>query len=405
MSKNPIPEPTAPTGTGENERAAARTSDGAPTAAVVTPAGRGAVATIAVQCSPELFDVEPCLFMAANRRSVREQPIDRICFGRWGAAETEAEDVVLCRTGEQTTEIHCHGGSAAANRILRDLAQRGCRAEAWETQLAARGATTAAIEVTQALSRAATLRTAGILLEQQTVLVEELRNLPQADPDQLPERLDNLLRWSEFGVKLTEPWRVVLCGRPNVGKSSLINALLGYTRSIVFDQPGTTRDLLTANAAFDGWPVELTDTAGLRDGGDVIETIGVERARERLKCANLAIIVIDRSRVPTDEDYRLLEAFPDSLRVANKCDLEDAWGGKLPSDAMAVSSLIGDGVEELASEIGRRIAPTVPDAGTPLPVTDRQMRLLQAARKAIEQQDAPAARSAIERCLDDPGEP
>ncbi|REJ86534.1 MAG: GTP-binding protein, partial [Planctomycetota bacterium] len=277
--------------------------------------------------------------------------------------------------------------------------------EAWESQLAARGATTAAIEVTQALSRAATLRTAGILLEQQTVLVEELRNLPQADPDQLPERLDNLLRWSEFGVKLTEPWRVVLCGRPNVGKSSLINALLGYTRSIVFDQPGTTRDLLTANAAFDGWPVELTDTAGLRDGGDVIETIGVERARERLKCANLAIIVIDRSRVPTDEDYRLLEAFPDSLRVANKCDLEDAWGGKLPSDAMAVSSLIGDGVEELASEIGRRIAPTVPDAGTPLPVTDRQMRLLQAARKAIEQQDAPAARSAIERCLDDPGEP
>ena len=231
--------------------------------------------------------------------------------------------------------------------------------------------------------------------------MRELQSLPELQADDLNSRLDRLLHWSRFGLKLTEHWRVVLCGLPNVGKSSLINALLGYTRSIVFDQPGTTRDVLTAEAAFDGWPVEISDTAGLREQGDVIETIGVERARHRLENADLSIVVIDRSSAPEGEVLHLIDAHPDALLVAHKCDLDDAWGQSLPSEAIAVSSLRGDGVETLASHIANRLVPIAPSAGTPLPVTQRQVDLLRAAREAVDRGDLIAARSAIERCLEE----
>jgi tRNA modification GTPase len=107
---------------------------------------------------------------------------------------------------------------------------------------------------------------------------------------ELTAQLDALLRWSEFGRHLTQPWQVVLTGVPNVGKSSLINRLLGYSRSIVYAEPGTTRDVVTAATAFDGWPVELSDTAGLRDAAGEIEAAGVERARRHLATADLAIV-------------------------------------------------------------------------------------------------------------------
>ena len=372
-----------------------------PTASLITPIGRGAVATIMVRGAASLFDAVPPLFAAANGKSVALQPVNRVCFGRWGTDTAETEDVVICRVSEQTTEIHCHGGTAAAERIQRDLAERGVPAVDWEQQLAIDGASTVEIEIMRALTRSTTPRTAKILLEQQALLVPELRSLPELQADELKSRLDRLLHWSRFGLKLTEPWQVVLCGLPNVGKSSLINALLGYTRSIVFDQPRTTRDVLTAEAAFDGWPVELSDTAGLREQGDVIESIGVERARHRLENADLSIVVIDRSNAPEGEVLHLINANPDALLVANKCDLGDAWGQSLPGEAIVVSSLRGDGVETLASHIANRLVPIAPPAGTPLPVTQRQVDLLRDAREAVDRGDLTAAGSAIERCIEE----
>jgi tRNA modification GTPase len=99
--------------------------------------------------------------------------------------------------------------------------------------------------------------------------------IAQGDRAAASDQIDRLLDRADVGQHLLRPWRVALAGRPNAGKSTLINALVGYTRAIVHHLPGTTRDVVTADAAFDGWPVELSDMAGLRSGGGTTETEGV----------------------------------------------------------------------------------------------------------------------------------
>ena len=104
-----------------------------------------------------------------------------------------------------------------------------------------------------------------------------------------------LARYAPLGRRLTAPWRVVVAGPPNVGKSSLVNALAGYQRSIVAPTPGTTRDVVTTRLAIDGWPVELADTAGVREATDALETQGVRLAREATAAADLCLWVLDAS--------------------------------------------------------------------------------------------------------------
>src|SRR5690606_26525433 len=128
--------------------------------------------------------------------------------------------------------------------------------------------------------------------------------------------------------------QVVLFGRPNVGKSSLMNRLAGFERAIVLDVPGTTRDLVTTEIALDGWPIRLTDTAGLRDRADELELSGIERARSRIASADLRILVLDRAAPPQDEELELLRTSTAPLVVANKVDQRDAWGTALPPEAI-----------------------------------------------------------------------
>ena len=143
------------------------------------------------------------------------------------------------------------------------------------------------------LTRAPTLRTAEILLEQtQGALDRELSRLIEEirGPHHLAlEHLDRLIAHGQVGVRLTTGWRVVIAGRPNVGKSRLLNALAGYQRAIVDPTPGTTRDLVTALTAFDGWPVELVDTAGMRETDDAIERSGIDRTLRQTETADLVL--------------------------------------------------------------------------------------------------------------------
>jgi tRNA modification GTPase len=376
-----------------------------PSAALWTARGRGAVATIRLQADVRRWPgIESLPFLAANGRPLGDQPTGRVVFGRWGI-DADSEEVVICLIDDRTLEIHCHGGEAAASRILADCAQAGCRVLNWNEMVRiAQGLLEA--ELLEALSRATTLRTAEILLEQSNGLLRaELEFLEgENDPEVLLTRIAALLRWSDFGLHLTRPWKVVLAGRPNVGKSSLTNALLGYTRSIVFDQPGTTRDVVTATTAIDGWPIEFSDTAGLREGLEPLETAGIERARGALAEADLPIVLIDISQPESDDDRALLAAQPTAIVVAHKCDLpgwdgSNAWNAAAVVEWRPVSSKTGDGVDLLLQAISKRLVPHCPQAGTPMPVTERQVSLLREAAEAARGGGLSNCRDMIGRIL------
>jgi len=375
-------------------------SDEAPVASLWTPRGRGAIATIRVRVDVRRWLPTTSLpFQAANGRPLGVQPLGRVVFGRWGSEP--AEHVVLSVLDEQTLEIHCHGGDAAAARILNDLAGAGCRVVPLQ-EMVTIGEGLVEAELFEALSRATTLRTAAILMEQSNGLLRAALESLAADKDlkSLDRQINALLRWADFGVHLTRPWKVVLAGRPNVGKSSLINALLGYTRSIVFDQPGTTRDVVTATTAVDGWPIELSDTAGLREDSEPLEAAGIERARGALAEADLSIVLIDASTPATDDDRRLLAAFPTAIVIAHKCDLPpwdgpDAWESRVARGWLRMSSKTGAGVDALIRTISARLVPAVPPAGTPVPVTARQVSLLRRAGEAAQRGDLALCRQTL----------
>lgn len=344
------------------------------TAAVWTPSGRGAVATIRVHGDfPRLSAGMTGLFQAASGRSLAETPPQQIRFGQWG--RDPAEDVVVCRIAEEACEIHCHGGDAAVRRILADLRAIGCEVVDWQDQLEAeRGVWER--EHADVLSRATTLRAAGWIADQagrmEQVIAELTALVAQGQREQASEQAREILAWANFGSHLTRPWEVVLAGRPNVGKSSLINALVGFERSIVFDEPGTTRDVVTAETVLDGWAIRLSDTAGQRGSSDHLEAAGIARAREAFANADARLLLIDVSQPPHADDWALLAAWPDAIVVAHKVDLPDAWSEALPKNATRVSSLQRIGLRELSSAILARLVPTLPPDEAVIPLTDRQ---------------------------------
>lgn len=367
------------------------------TAALLTPVGRGAVATIRVEGDLNSLDrTSGQLFDAANGRPLSEQPLERIAFGTWGRTEWVAgEDVVICRVDATALEIHCHGGEAAVRRIQNDLKQVGCEVVDWRQQLETT-AGTLEFEFAEKLSRATTWRTADLLNEQAHGLLrqrlEELNQLlteSENGETNLPAltavrtELDELLGWAQFGLHLSQPWTVVLTGRPNVGKSSLINALLGYQRAIVFDQPGTTRDVVTAETAFDGWPVLLADTAGLREAAEELEAAGIALARQQLHQADARLILVDLSQPPTPDDRVLIDEWPDAIVIGHKCDLGNHWQSALPTSAIQASSVTGEGLDTIQQRLVEHLVPQVPPAGTPIPISQHQIELLEQARTRL----------------------
>jgi tRNA modification GTPase len=344
------------------------------------------------------MDAEPPLFRAANGRPLSAQRLNRVCFGRWGA--DPGEEVVVCRIDPETVEICCHGGVAAVARIVRDLELRGARTTSWQESLHEQQSFVTA-ECLESLTQASTLRTAAILLEQSDGILERsFDHLMSLDGPSLITAIDELLKWSAFGLHLTRPWQVVLTGAPNVGKSSLINRLVGYQRSIVYAEPGTTRDVVTAAAVFDGWPVELSDTAGLREAPGEIEAAGIARARQQVDNADLTVIVLDRSRPVSTDEHRLLEDSPEAIVVAHKSDLTGAWNAAFGRNHIAVSSLTGVGIDSLIAAIITRLVPATPPPGTPIPVTPRQTEILTEARESARSGDRDSARSHLQRLVD-----
>jgi tRNA modification GTPase len=351
----------------------------------LTTDARGAIAVVRVWGTAAV-DVVDSAFRPNRGVGLSHSPGVGPRFGRIGQGLGD-EVVVVVLDGERPeVEVQCHGGPAAVQTVLTALVAAGARrasAGRWATRVSR---TSIRAQAEYDLAHAPTLRTAEILLEQaQGALDQEIQAIVDRsthDPGGASDRLDELLERVDLGLRLLAGWQIVLFGRPNVGKSRLLNALAGYERAIVDATPGTTRDVVSVGTALDGWPVQIDDTAGLRATDDPVESQGVALAQRRREKSDLGILVLDRSEPLRHEDLALLAASSPAIRVANKADLAPAWDASTVA-ALPVSAERGDGLDELIAAIVARLVPRPPDPGVGVPFRARQVRLLRAARAAM----------------------
>jgi tRNA modification GTPase len=201
------------------------------------------------------------------------------------------------------------------------------------------------------------------------------------------EALDALLRDGRAGRLIREGATVVLAGRPNAGKSSLFNALVGSARAIVTPLPGTTRDLLTERVDIDGIAVTLVDTAGLGEPGDPIEVEGMARARQAVEIARLTLVILDGSQRLDEADRALLTGAKNCVAVITKSDLPRRWSpdrlGVTPEPPVDVSAITGAGIDELRRAIVRALTARDDWREPPAITNTRHLSLVQAARAAV----------------------
>ncbi|MCA9248849.1 MAG: 50S ribosome-binding GTPase [Planctomycetales bacterium] len=369
---------------------------------LLTPRGRSAVATVRVE-GPAALAATDRLFHGVRGCRIEAAMIGAVMFGRWGDAH--GEGVVLVRVAEATVEVHCHGGAAASRAIVDSLHQLGCAEIDWFDWIAAQDAVPIRCAAFSSLLQARSERTAEILLDQyhgalQRKLAQIADQLRAGELALARASIDRLLQLAPLGMRLIEPWKVCLVGEPNVGKSSLLNQIVGFERAIVFDQPGTTRDALGVEIALDGWPVRLFDTAGLRQAEDEIEQAGIARTVDHVASADLLLNVIDCSRPRSEQDLQSVFGDCPRLDVANKidCCAEAYAEGYWPTNA-----LTGEGVAALCAAVIEELVPTAPDAGEALPFLPAHWHGLEVASLALNRNDLAEAGKCLLRLLDAPG--
>jgi tRNA modification GTPase len=352
---------------------------------VLTPQGRGAVAVVRVW-GRDAVVVVAAAFRPRSGPGLAGTPAGRLRLGRMGAG-TGDEVVAVVLDGEvPEVEVHCHGGPASLALVVAALVAAGAEPGPPEAWVGRPGRSPVSVAAEIDLAAAPTVRSAEILLEQAQGALEAellgLRGRVASEPAAALQRLDALLRRSAVGLRLVRGWRVALAGRPNVGKSRLLNALAGYERALVAPTPGTTRDVVTLRTALDGWPVELADTAGLRPTLDPVEATGVALARARQGAADLVLVVLDRSGPRTEADAAVLAAHPGAPIVANKADLPAAWEAE-PLGALPISARTGEGLDHLIAVLARRLVPEPPAPGTGVPFRAAQVLRLHRVRRLL----------------------
>ena len=361
-----------------------------PAVTILTPQGRGAIGVVRAW-GPGALAVADAAFRPARGVGLSQTEPGRLRLGRIGQGLGDEVVAVVLDGDPPSVEIQCHGGPVAIALVvdaLRDAGAEVAEPEAWATSQAD---SSIQAEALVDLSRAPTLRTAEILLEQaQGALDRELARVVAAISTDRPaalEILERLIASARVGLRLIRGWRVVISGRPNVGKSRLLNALAGYQRAIVDPTPGTTRDLVTLTTAFEGWPVELVDTAGLRTTDDAIERSGIDRAVRQTESADLVLKVLDRSEPLQLEDLELIDTPVPALLVANKADLPAAWSladSRFSTmEILSISAEQGEGLDRLIAAMVARLVPSPPEAGSGVPFREGQVTRLQNALEAL----------------------
>ena len=405
------------------------------------------------------------VFRAFNGSPFSQQTPRNMVFGEMLDAQGRVIDQGLAvrfpgprsYTGEDSAEFHCHGSPVVLRELLGALFAAGAR-QARAGEFTKRAFLNGRLDLTQAeavidlidAETASAARNAAAQLDgglrrvlepiQDALLDVTSRfyavvDYPDEDiedirPEQVAQALDSsaaaldrLLATCQRGKVLKSGVRTAIVGRPNAGKSSLLNALAGFDRAIVTDIPGTTRDTVEESVLCGGVLLRLTDTAGIRDTEDTVEQLGVERSRKALEAADLVLAVVDGSVPPTAEDLavlRLAAKAPRWIAVFSKCDLWDTKARSVgvigqvgtPAASVSLSAVTGQGLDRLEAAVAALFpAGEAPDSGSLL--TDQRQeeaarRARDAVRRAKEALDAGLTPDAIltdaEEALDALGE-
>lgn len=410
-------------------------------AAISTPMGEGAIAIVRLS-GDEAIGIADKIFRSPSGKKLADEQSHTIHYGHLTDPSTGeiVEEVMVSImkapktfTREDVVEVNCHGGVVAVNRVLNLVLKEGARL-AEPGEFSKRAFLNGRIDLSQAeavmdLIRAKTDRAMNVALNQMegklSKLIGELRqalletlaqvevniDYPEYDDVEevtiplmiekgtwVKEEIEKLLRTSSQGKILREGLSTVIVGRPNVGKSSLLNSLVQENKAIVTDIAGTTRDIIEEYVNVRGVPLRLVDTAGIRETEDIVERIGVERSRQVLKEADLILLVLNSSEQLTEEDIRLFEATEgmDMIVVINKTDLPQKIDmqqvRQLSGNGAIVTTSIlkEEGIDELEESIARLFFEGTLEAGDLTYVSNaRHIALLHKAHTSI--QDALAA--------------
>lgn len=401
--------------------------------AISTPIGEGAISIVRLS-GPDAIEITSKVYKGKDLIKVDSHTIH---YGKIIDPETNevAEEVMVTImrgpktfTREDVVEINCHGGLVSVNRVLEIVLSQGARL-ADPGEFTKRAFLNGRIDLSQAeavmdLIRAKTDKAMNVALKQMdgrlSALIKKYRqslletvahvevNIDYPEYDDVEEmshemmrqktkevhaEIEELLSVAKQGKILREGIATAIIGRPNVGKSSLLNALVQENKAIVTDIPGTTRDIIEEYVNVRGIPLRLVDTAGIRDTEDIVERIGVERSRQALKEADLILFVLNYNEVLSEEDLRLFEAVQglEYIVIVNKTDLEQ----KLNMDQ--VKEMVGDkkivttsllkeeGIDQLESAIASSFFAGDIDTGDLTYVSNvRHIQLLRQAKQALE---------------------
>lgn len=399
-------------------------------AAIATAPGEGGIGIVRISGS-QAADVADALFHTKKIKSFHEAEPYRLYFGhvvRKGQRVDEGLAVYMkaphSYTGEDVVEIQIHGSTEALRETLELALENGAlpasrgeftkraflngrldlsQAEAVMDIIEARGS--AALSQAESHLSGALSRFVKMSRDELTDLITKLEvtiDYPEEDledltNEQIGEGLDgiekslsSLLKRSEEGRIIKDGLRTAIVGRPNAGKSSLLNALLQEDRAIVTDIPGTTRDTIEESIKIGGVPLVLMDTAGLRETDNKVEKIGIERAKKSMEQADLVLAVIDGSHPLEKEDKELLSSLKGrkSMVILNKYDLPQEVDEEeikaLTGDApvVSLSARYGSGMEELEEALRRLTETQDRDAGRRLFLTN--LRHVDLVKKALE---------------------
>ena len=356
----------------------------------LTAEGRGAIAVLRVWGTGAL-ELADAVFRPHRGARLAETRRGQLRLGRIGHGKGDEVVVVVLEGAPPVVEVQCHGGAAAIALVVEAFQAAGATIADKAHLAERRSDDPLAQDALDDLARAPTVTTAEILLDQaQGALRGELERLGHAianEPDRAFGQIDKLIGRAPVGLRLLGGWRVVIAGLPNVGKSRLFNALVGFARAIVDPTPGTTRDVVSVKAVFGGWPVNLADTAGVRESFDPVESIGIERSRREQEQADLILLVLDRSVPLQSIDRELIASKFGAILAVNKCDLPAAWHvGDLSLQSRAivtVSAETGDGLTALVEMIGQRLVPDPPAHGEAVPFRAEQVDQLREIRASL----------------------